>query len=94
MMWSNERTAGTQLGWAGLPAVLLLFGLLGLIVPGTGSAEENGADAAKLRADLAIGGALKLEFFAAEGKAYTVEGESADGSWAQVYGPVYGKNKP
>ena len=87
-MWSYKRTAGTQLGWAGLPAVLFLFWLLG---SGVSFAEDGKEDAAKLRAAIGIHDALEIEFFAEVGKIYAVEAQSADGTWVDIYGPVYGK---
>ena len=93
-MWSEKRTAGTLLGRAGIPAVLflseLLFGLWILIGSGTALAEEDHGESARLRAALDIGGALQIEFFGEQGKAYTVEGQSAAGEWRNVFGPVYG----
>ncbi len=91
-MWSNERTAGTQLGWAGLPAVLFLLGLLTFCFPVDSRAEDgnDNQDAAKLRAGFDIRDAVEVEFFAEQGKVYTVEARGAGGDWSAFYGPLYG----
>jgi hypothetical protein len=89
-MWSNKRTAGTQLGWAGLPAVLFLFTLL---VGHVQAADDDGGDALALRTAFSISGALEIDFFATKGNAYIVEGQIADGSWKRVHGPVYGTDE-
>lgn len=89
-MWIKKRTAGTQPGWAGLPAVLFLFALLAVATTEQVRAEDGGEDATSFRAALDIGGALQFEFLAAPGKAYTVEAQHADGSWVALFGPVYG----
>ena len=93
-MWSPKRTAGTQLGWAGLPAVLLLFGLLSFLsLPQQVAAEDANEEAAKLRAGFDVGGAVEIEFFARRGEAYTVEGQAPFGAWMPFYGPVYGRDE-
>ena len=89
-MWSEQRTAGTLLGRAGIPAVLLLFGLGTLIGSGAALAEETPGEPASLRTGLDIGGALQIEFFGELGKAYTVEAQTTAGEWTDVFGPVYG----
>lgn len=91
-MWINKRTAGTQLGWAGLPAVLFILGLLTFFTQLPLRGEQDGDDdAAKLRTAIDIGGALEIEFFALSGKIYTVEARAAEGTWTSIYGPVTGE---
>jgi len=93
MMWSNERTAGTRLGWAGIPAVLSLFLLIFLVFPGSSFAEDGKEDDAGLRTKLDIRGALQIEFFAARGSVYSVEAQSGEGAWRVVHGPVFGRDE-
>ena len=90
-MWSHKRTAGTRPGWAGLPAVLFLSGLLALALPERAPAEDGDLDGTKLRIALGIRGGVEVEFFAERGNAYTVEAQRRGGEWGVVYGPVYGR---
>ncbi|MFT4548125.1 MAG: hypothetical protein ACI9MB_002076 [Verrucomicrobiales bacterium] len=93
-MWNNERIVGTQLGWAGLPAILSLFFLVTLSLLGSIRAEDGNEPAApQLRTALDLDGAVELTFFAQKGKVYSLEALGAEGVWKKIFAPVYGRNR-